>query len=114
MYKSNLRHAVYATLFAAAAHAPASSALVKEQNVRDAFGSGAPSVTVGFADLDIARGTGAEVLYQRLRAAARSVCGTSDGRNINASAESRKCFEQALDEAVSKVNSERVTEIHRG
>lgn len=114
MNMPTLKNTLLATLVAGAVYAPTSSAIVKEQSVRDALGTSAPAVTVGFSDLDIARGAGAEVLYQRLRAAARSVCRTADGRNLNAAVESRKCFQQALDEAVSTVNSAPLTEIHRG
>lgn len=114
MNNSNLRNTAFATLIAIAAYAPASSAIVKEQSVRDAFGSAVPAVTVEFSDLDLARGAGVEVLYRRLRAAAKSVCGTNDGRNLNGRQEWRKCYDQALDEAVAKVNNSRLTELHRG
>ena len=34
-----------------------------------------PTVTVSFADLDLSKPAGAETLYQRIQAAARTVCG---------------------------------------
>jgi UrcA family protein len=114
MNKSSLRNPLFATMLIAAAYAPASSAIVKEQNVRDAMVKNTPSVTVDFSDLDIERGAGAEILYQRLRAAAKSVCGPVDGRDLTATQEARKCFDAALDAAVSRVNSERLQQIHNG
>lgn len=114
MNKPSLRNPLFATMLIAAVYAPASSAIMKEQNVRDARVTGVPAVRVDFSDLDVARGAGAEILYQRLRAAAKSVCGAADGRDLTATQEARKCFAETLDAAVSKVNSKRLQEIHNG
>lgn len=114
MNKPNLRNPLFAAMLVAAAYAPASSAIVKEQNVRQAFEATVPAVTVEFADLDLARGAGVEILYQRLRSAAKSVCGTSDGRDLTGTQAWRKCVDEALDKAVAEVNNEQLTDIHRG
>jgi len=114
MNNSHLRNSLLATLVVFAAYAPTSSAIVKHQSVKQAFATGAPAVTVNFSDLDVARGPGVETLYQRLRTAAKAVCGTKDTRNLTALQEWRACYKQALDGAVEKVNIDRLDELHNG
>ena len=112
MNNPQLRNSLLATLVVFAAYAPTSSAIVKHKSVRQAFASGAPAVVVNFSDLDVARGSGVETLYQRLRTAAKTVCGTRDFRNITAAQEWRACYKQALDGAVEKVDNDLLDELH--
>lgn len=114
MNNLHLRNSLLATLVCFAAYAPTSSAIVKHQSVRHAFEAGVSTVTVNFSDLDIARGAGIEILYQRLRTAAKAVCGTHDGRDLSRSQQWRQCYRQALDGAVKQVGNERLEELHRG
>ena len=114
MNKLHLRNSMLATLVVVAAYAPTSSAIVRHQSVKQAFAAGTPAVIVNFSDLDIARGSGVEVLYQRLQAAAKTVCGTRDIRNLSATQEWRACYKQALDGAVEKVGDERLNQLHNG
>lgn len=65
--------------------------------------------TVRFGDLDLSRPEGAETLYQRIKEAARSVCGQPSHATVGlASLEGRTrmraCIDQATDDAVGKVN----------
>ena len=114
MNHPHLRNSLLATLVVFSAYAPTSSAIIKHQSVKQAFETGAASVTVDFSDLDVARGEGVEVLYQRLRTAAKIVCGTKDTRNLTDTQEWRACFKQALDRAVEQVDNERLTQLHQG
>lgn len=112
MNKLQLRNSLLATLVVFVAYAPTSSAIVKHQSVKQAFATGAPAVTVNFSDLDVAHAPGVETLYQRLRTAAKAVCGAKDTRNLNQVQEWRTCYKQALDGAVEKVNIDRLDELH--
>ncbi len=114
MNRLHLRNSLLATMLVSAAYAPTSSAIVKHQSVRQAFAAGTPAVIVNFSDLDVARGSGVEILYQRLRTAAKTVCGAKDLRNLTAAQEWRACYKQALDGAVDKVGNERLNRLHRG
>ncbi|MBI1732956.1 MAG: UrcA family protein [Gammaproteobacteria bacterium] len=109
-----LRNSLPAILAASCLYAPAGHAIVKYQSVRSALEAGVPAVTVTFSDLDLDRGAGAETLYQRLRAAAKKVCGTADGRDLSATHERRRCYREALDRAVNDVNNERLEKLHGG
>ena len=109
-----LRNSMLAALFCLAAYAPTSSAIVKHPSVKGVLGIGAPTVTVDFSDLDVARGAGVEILYQRLRSAAKAVCGSKDMRDLSGMQECRKCYDSALDRAVKNVDNERLNQIHNG
>ena len=70
-----------------------------------------PTVTVSFADLDLSKPTGAETLYQRIQAAARTVCGGSrHTRDLNVRQASRTCYEKAIDDALKQVNESNLFE----
>ena len=114
MNHPQLRISLLATLVVLAAYAPTSSAIVKQQSVKQAFAAGAPAVIVNFSDLDIARGSGVQTLYQRLRTAAKTVCGMKDTRNLTVMQEWRACYKQALNGAVEKVNIESLDKLHNG
>ncbi len=114
MNNPQLRNSLLATLLVFAAYAPTSSAIVKHQSVKQAFATGVPAVTVNFSDLDVARGAGVETLYQRLRTAAKAVCGAKDIRKLNETKAWRACYTQALDNAVEKVGNERLNQLHHG
>lgn len=63
-------------------------------------GGKAPSVTVQVADLDVAKPAGAIALYQRLRAAAYSVCGYPVTGDLAAKASARLCVDETIHRAV--------------
>ena len=64
------------------------------------------SVDVHFADLDLSRSEGAAVLYQRLEAAARTVCAPLDARTRDLATQMRfkGCVQTAIGSAVAKVD----------
>jgi UrcA family protein len=73
----------------------------------------ARSVRVNFRDLNLSTIHGAITLYERLKDAAQTVC---DGPVAGVAAywEWRSCYDAALADAVAKVNSPLLTEVHRG
>jgi UrcA family protein len=70
------------------------------------------STTVSYGDLDLSRDADAKVLYSRLRAAAKSVCGTVDARNLRMRQAAAECFQQSLATAVSDVGNAKVAAAH--
>jgi UrcA family protein len=71
------------------------------------------SVTVNYRDLNLSTIEGATTLYQRLRGAARAVC-DGPGTGLHAYQEWRSCYQAAIADAVSKVNSPLLTALHSG
>lgn len=70
-------------------------------------GTVAVTKVVRFNDLDLASGTGAETLYERISAAARVVC-----RGMP-QAEVRACRTRAVDDAVRSIGNPLLSSIHR-
>lgn len=70
------------------------------------------SITVSFADLDLGSAQGAQTLYDRLRSAARRVCGKADLRDIAGAERVKRCRSEALDAAVVKIDHPRLTALH--
>ncbi|HEV3183147.1 MAG TPA: UrcA family protein [Steroidobacteraceae bacterium] len=70
----------------------------------------APSVKVGYGDLNLASEQGANTLYARIAAAARRVCAPdgADIRDLQAYAAARSCERQAIANAVRDVHSTKV------
>jgi UrcA family protein len=92
-------------LFAANVHADSSAS-------RYLLGYQQYSTTVSFGDLDLSRTSDAQVLYSRLRAAAKSVCGTADARNLRMRNFAFECYQQSLSNAVSDISNANVTALH--
>ena len=71
------------------------------------------SVTVSFRDVNLSTLEGATTLYQRLRGAARSVCG-DEGRSLREQYEWKVCYQRALGNAVRTVDSPLLTAVSSG
>jgi UrcA family protein len=71
-----------------------------------------PTRRVSYADLDISKPAGAKVLYRRIEAAARDVCGFDTSSVLRPTAQNRACITQAVDVAVKRVNSVALSELH--
>jgi UrcA family protein len=69
------------------------------------------SKVVAYADLNIDSEQGAQVLYTRLRGAAKDVCFPLESRDLLKNRWQR-CFDSALASAVAHVNTVRVTALH--
>jgi UrcA family protein len=67
---------------------------------------------VTYGDLDLNSTKGVEVLYARLRGAARDVCVPFEGRDLNYRILWDKCYDHALSAAVSAINKPAVTAFH--
>lgn len=81
-------------------------------NVALADEAGRTSVTVNYADLDLAKPAGIDALYARLRGAAKAACGDPDARNLREKALVRECRDEALSNAVAGVNHAALTAKH--
>lgn len=72
-----------------------------------------PQMTVSYADLDISRPAGAQILLQRLGMAANAVCGGQpDVRNLRMQGFYRACFSDAMNGAIAAVHSPLVAELY--
>lgn len=72
-------------------------------------------IAVNYADLDISRRAGAEILITRMRGAAAQVCGPApDARDLVLYPLYRACLAETLARGVASVNSPMVTELYHG
>ena len=74
------------------------------------------AVTVSFADLNIQNTAGARVLYSRLQRATKSVCSLKSYRELGSLSRvirAKQCYTETLDEAVAKIDSAALREIHK-
>lgn len=67
--------------------------------------------TVSYAELDLSKQAGVEVLYRRIKDAARIVCGGRDPI-VRISLARSQCYEKAVADAVAQVNSPLLTALH--
>jgi UrcA family protein len=75
----------------------------------------APSVKVHFGDLDLTKPAGVDTLYRRIQQAARMVCRDSASPyEIGRARVFRKCYDTAIDTAVSDVSAPLLTARHDG
>jgi len=75
------------------------------------------AVKVTYTDLNVDKESGAETLYRRLQQASKRVCGVESIKTaggIQELKEQRRCYEDALDEAVARINNPILTRIHEG
>ena len=105
MFNDIHKHALFAAVFFAMA-----SALVPADS-RAALGT-ARSVAVSYGDLNLDTPAGITLLYARMRAAARDVCGPRDWQSLAAVAW-KACYRDALTDAVLAIDSEALSELHR-
>ena len=67
---------------------------------------------VAYGDLNLESPKGVEVLYARLRNAAREVCTPFEGRDLSRQVLWGTCYEHAISAAVSAINKPAVTAYH--
>ena len=73
-----------------------------------------PSITVSYSELDISKPQGLEVLYTRIKRAAKSVCGFYNSpRELSRGRHSMACYQSTLEDAVRQVNRPTLTALHR-
>lgn len=71
------------------------------------------SVAVRYGDLDLSREAGVRVLYGRLQAAAESVCGRDELRDLRRHQSWLECRDAALARAVDALGNARLAALHR-
>jgi len=74
---------------------------------------GPPTVTVSYAGLDLSTRAGAETLYRRIKGASEQVCSAFEGRPLQRVALWRRCYEQAVANAVAEVHRPALTALHQ-
>jgi UrcA family protein len=72
-----------------------------------------PTIRVDYADLDLTADAGVRTLYRRLQVAAKQVCRSYERREIGKTTQRRSCYEHALSAAVTKVNLEMLSVLHK-
>jgi UrcA family protein len=71
------------------------------------------SVVVRYADLNLGSAEGARTLYARLSSAAEAACGGEQYKaGLRRSRAYRACYDQTLDEAVRKIDSQHLLALH--
>jgi UrcA family protein len=81
--------------------------------VSEDVSAGVPSVTVPYRDLNLSQPADAQLLYQRLRRAADTVCVAVPTYELARHAAYERCFRIVLDRAVMSVGSAELSAIHR-
>jgi UrcA family protein len=72
-----------------------------------------PTVRVRYGDLDLTADAGVRALYRRLQDAAKQVCRSLESREIVRSSDPRSCYNRALSGAVTQVNLEMLSALHK-
>jgi UrcA family protein len=86
--------------------------LCSSAQAASAFGE-IPTVAVHYADLNLTTDAGVRALYRRLQVAARQVCRSFESHEIGRATQRRACYNQALSNAVTKVNLEMLSVLHK-
>lgn len=68
---------------------------------------------VDYSDLDLGTPADVKILYTRLRAAAKGVCGTADTKDLQQIKRQRECYREAMASAVATVNHNAVTALYQ-
>ena len=68
---------------------------------------------VRYADLNLGSRAGVDQLYQRIVAAAHSVCGTDQAFSLTAQVDSRQCSERAIARAVATIDNPALSNRYR-
>jgi UrcA family protein len=70
------------------------------------------SKTVAYGDLNLDTAVGANVLYARIRTAAREVCAPFEGRELARKVRWDSCFDHAVQSAVAQVDKPSLTALY--
>ena len=109
MKESNLLKGIPAILAVFALGAPALAVADATSGLKGA------SVKVSYGDLDLEKSEGARILYRRLQQASKQVCdaqGPGDNRSAQDAYEARRCYKDALSDAVAKIDNDLLTQLH--
>jgi UrcA family protein len=76
--------------------------------------SSAPTIKVSYAELDINKPRGLEVLYNRIERAAKIVCNVEfSAKELARGRQAKACYQTAMDDAVRQINRPTLTALHR-
>ena len=73
----------------------------------------APSVKVGYSDLNLDNSADVKVLYSRLSAASAKVCGYVDKNILSAYTRWQVCYNHTLEQAVQQIHSPALISLYR-
>jgi UrcA family protein len=71
------------------------------------------TAVVRYSVLDLTQPDGARAVYERIKTAARQACGATNIEDLTTFAHYHECYEHAVANAVARVQSIRVSELHR-
>jgi UrcA family protein len=71
----------------------------------------APTISVSYADLNLATEQGTLALYRRIVSAAHQVCYTNTGPNARLAAQAQHCVDEAVARAVHDIQSPKLAEL---
>ena len=74
--------------------------------------NGAEITIITYGELDLSTTDGAQVLYQRIKRAARKVCQTNGLMSVARQRRARECYDRVVADAVSQVNQPLVASVH--
>ncbi len=96
------------TIFCVACYVPGAGAMIHLESDNVA--------RVTFSELDLSKQAGVETLYERIRSAARMVCGADDHRTRSLSTRqaAKECYNKALDDGVRSIGNPRLDALHNG
>ncbi len=109
MKESKLFKSLLATIVVVALGAPVIASAGDKNELKGV------SVKVSYADLNLEKKAGAQVLYRRLQNAAKRACDVrslSVEGSVSNIVEARRCYRGALSTAVEQIDNEIVTNIH--
>ena len=67
---------------------------------------------IAFGELDLSNHEGAQILYQRIKRAARTICQSDGLRSVERQRRTHICYEQVVTDAVDKVGEPLVDSAH--
>ena len=70
------------------------------------------SIEVEYTDINLTTTAGAKTLYGRIVRAARTACGPTETRSAAMMSAHRSCLKEAVDGAVEKIGSAKLTALH--
>jgi len=71
-----------------------------------------PKIVVSLAGIETSTPRGAELVYGRIRSAAKIVCRVDQSREPQQIARARACFQVAIDDAVAQANRPVLSSLH--
>ncbi len=111
MKESNVVKGLITAIAIFAISAPAISATDAGNELKGKF------VKVSYADLNLQKEEGAQVLYRRIKQASKQACGVATLRvagSVAQKSEMQRCYREALTAAIEELDNAHVTKIHEG